>query len=186
MKSLENTPTKFNIPHGFSKKVSELNEINSFNFERGLKSKDLPELYFTNLAKDQSEEEYDIVINYYFRYLNRDYSFLDEFVVDNELPFNEREERLFSIIKEIQSVKYNEKDCKKIIKLKNIYNTGLHLYLFSNHNNYSILLIDLYHLAIYGRKFVNGKEYNTPIQRLYKFRSKNTYKLDDIIELNNK
>lgn len=185
MKSLENTLERFRTTSEFTKKVSAIGNIKSFDFERGLKSKDIPENHFTNFAKSQNDEAYDITLRYYMRFLDKDYTFLDEFHVDEELTYNYREDRLFEIINNIQKVKYTKKDCHKIIKMKNVYDKGLHLYLYKNNDNYSILLIDLYHLAIFGRKIENGKEHITPIYKQYRWYKDNVYPLDDIKILGN-
>lgn len=185
MKSLGNTLERFKQPSEFTKKVSSIGDIKSFNFERGLKSKNIPTYHFTNFAKDQNDEAYDITLNYYMRFLDNDYSFFDEFYVEEELYYNYREDRLFDIINDIQKVKYTKNDCHKIIKMKNVYNKELHLYLYKNNDNYSILLIDLYHLAIFGRKIENGKEHITPVYRKYRWHSGNNQSLDYIKILGN-
>ena len=48
-----------------------------------------------------------------------------------------------------------------------------------------IILIDLYHLSVFGRKIENGKEHITPIKRKYRWHSDNRYPLDDIKVLGN-
>ena len=180
MKSLENTLERFSKTSEFTNKISTIGKIKSFNFERGLKSKKIPKIYFTNLAKTPNDETYDITLKYYMRFLENDYTFLDEFNVEEELYYNYREDRLFKIINDIQKVKYTKNDCHKIIKMKNVYNKELHFYLYKNNDNYSILLIDLYHLAIFGRKIVDGKEHITPIDKQYRWHKDNIYLLDDI------
>lgn len=185
MKLLESTLEKFRKSSSIKRNISLFNYIKSFNFERGLKSKNIEENNFTNFAKSQDDEVYDITLRYYMRYLDNDYTFLDEFSVDEELVYNYREDRLFQIINKIQKVKYTKEDCHKIIKMKNNYDKKLHFYLYKNNDNYSIILIDLYHLAIFGRKFDNGKEYLTPIKRQYRWYKDNIYPLDDIKILGN-
>ena len=185
MKSLENTLERFRTTSEFTKKVSAIGNIKSFDFERGLKSKNLPENHFTNFAKTQNDEVYDITLRYYMRFIDKDYTFLDEFHVDEELNYNYREDRLFQVINKIQKVKYTKEDCHKIIKMKSNYNKELHFYLYKNNDNYSIILIDLYHLAIFGRKIANGKEHITPVKRKYRWHSDNNQPLDDIKLLGN-
>lgn len=164
-------------------KVFDIKSIKHFNFERGLKSKNIKEYCFTNFSKNQTDEAYDIVIKYYLQYLNNNHDFLDDFVID-ELSYNARVERLFKIINKIQGVKYNKRDCQKIIKMKNVYNKELHLYILKNKDNYSILLIDLYHLAIFGRNFESGREHITSIDKKYRYHSNNEYSLDELLLLN--
>ena len=74
MKSLENTLERFSKTSEFTNKISTIGKIKSFNFERGLKSKKIPKIYFTNLAKTPNDETYDITLkyyNYHYSYTNR-------------------------------------------------------------------------------------------------------------------
>ena len=110
----------------FTKKIIDTQIIKDFNFEKGLISKNDKENMFINYAKYGDEEVYNLVMDYYIRYLSGDYSFLDEFEVD-ELTYGDRVERLLEIIKNVQNTKYSKSDLQYIIKMKNIKNKALHL-----------------------------------------------------------
>lgn len=166
----------------FSKTIFDKSNINRINFERGLISKNIKEFNFVNYANSQDETIYNIVVDYYIRYLGGDYSFIDEFEMD-ELKPNYRVDRLLDIINSIQKLKYSTKDCQYILKMKHNEEKALHFYFKRNKNNLSLLLIDLYHLGIYGSLFKNGKEYVVPIERIYKKNKHNKVDLSQIKEL---
>lgn len=169
----------------FNKSIFDIKLISSFNFEKGLISKDIPEYSFNNFANSTSDEEYNLVINYYIGYLNGDYSFLDnDFDMDEDiLQFSDRVKRLFNIIYKVQNTKYYEKDCQYILKMNNNINKNLHFYIRKNNFNISILLIDLYHMGIYGERYINGKKKPIRMERLYKHHKDNKYNLSEIKKL---
>lgn len=163
----------------FSKQLLFSSSIDKIDFERGLVSKNVSEFNFINYANNQDEYCYNLVLDYYIRYLDGDYSFLDEFEMD-ELTINYRVDRLLNIINYIQKTKYKEKDCKYILKMKCLKEKPLHFYFRRNKKNLSLVLIDLYHLGIYGSFFVDGKEKVVSIERIYRRNKNNECDLKEI------
>lgn len=172
---------KFNNSR-FTKTILDSSNINRIDFERGLISKNIKDFKFVNYANSQDEVVYSIVTDYYIRYLEKDYSFIDEFEMD-ELKKGYRVDRLLSIINFVQKSKYSTKDCQYILKMKHNEEKPLHFYFRKNKNNLSLLLIDLYHLGIYGSLFKNGKEIVVPIEKIYKRNKFNDVDLAQIKEL---
>lgn len=168
----------------FSKNSFSISSIKSFNFEFGLKSNNLPNLYFTNFASSQDEEVYNLVLDYYISYLNNDYSFLDSDFEMDELDPGYRAERLFDIIEAIHKIKYGKKDCEHILKMNNTKNPELHFFITRNKNNLKMLLIDLYHLGIYARIYgKSGKSILIPIEKKYRRHKKNDINLSELMVL---
>lgn len=168
----------------FSKNKFGISSIKTFDFEFGLKSKNLPDCNFTNFANSQDEEVYNLVMDYYISYLNNDYSFLDSDFEMDELDPGYRAERLFDIIAAIQRIKYQKKDCRHILKMNNNKNPELHFFIRRNKNNLKMLLIDLYHLGIYSRLYgKKGKAILVPIEKKYKRYRKNDIDLSELISL---
>ena len=166
----------------FTKKIIDTQIIKDFNFEKGLISKNDKENMFINYAKYGDEEVYNLVMDYYIRYLSGDYSFLDEFEVD-ELTYGDRVERLLEIIKNVQNTKYSKSDLQYTIKMKNIKNKALHFFVKSSRKNLSLVLIDLYHLGIYGTHYVNGKIQKSSIEKIYKRNKQNEIDLKHLNQL---
>lgn len=159
-------------------------EYNITDFSFGLKSKNIKSQHFTNFAKSYDDDAYDSVLQYYIQYLEQDYSFIDDFEFDEDgIDKGYRVDRLFEIIKEIQKIKYTNKDCRYILKMKNIYNKELHLYFSYHGNNLKLILVDLYHLGIYGDRKIDGKSKPINIERLYKHHRNNDCNLADILSL---
>ena len=157
-------------------------EVRNFDFKRGLKSINSKELLFINMASQETEEVYDTILNMYLMSLDGDYSFLDEFLGDELIP-DYKTERLLEIIKKVQKIKYSTKDLKYIFKFNDKKNKNLHFFIRKSGNNWSLLLIDLYHMAIYGENIVNGKVKPIPMQKIYKRYKNNICKLDEISQL---
>lgn len=153
--------------------------IKSLDFEKGLKSLDSPKDYFINMASSQDEKVYDDVTNMYIQYLDNDYSFLEDFLVD-ELLYDYKTERLLKILQKVQKNKYSVYDLKYIFKLNNKKNPELHFFIKNSRGNFSILLIDLYHLGIFGKKNTNGKSLIIPLEKIYKRKKNNKCKLENI------
>lgn len=153
--------------------------FNRFDFERGLKSVDLKEFWFINKASSQKEEVYDMLLNMYIKCLDNDFSFLDDFGGE-ELLLDYKAERLLNIINKVQKSKYKTKDLKNIYKFKNQQNKELHLYIKESRGNLSLLLIDLYHMGIYGDKIVDDKAITIPMEKIYKRHKNNMCMLDDM------
>lgn len=153
------------------KKSFDIINISKFDFEKGLISKNDKENNFTNFFKCKEELGYELIEEYYIRFLDNDYSFLDEFEV-GYLTSGDRVNRLFDIIKSVQKIKYKNKDLAYIIKLNSVRDKKLHFYIRQNRNNLSLILIDLYHLGIFGEYYINGKPQKSSIGKLYK-RNKN-------------
>lgn len=160
-------------------------DYNITDFSFGLKSKNIPEHHFTNFAKDYEDKAYNMVLQYYIQYLEHDFSFIDDFEFEEDsLNKGYRVDRLFEIIRQIQKIKYTNKDCRYILKMKNIYNKELHLYFSYHGNNLKLILVDLYHLGIYGERIIDGKLKPINIERLYKHHKYNNFDLADILLLN--
>ena len=160
----------------------ETNKIKNFNFEKGLVSVDSPLLFFINKAKSEDEIAYNTIVEMYLRYLEEDYTFIDEFVMD-EVYFDYRAERLLKILKLAQKIKYNKKDLKHIFKLNNKDNPELHFFVKKSRDNFTLLLIDLYHLGIYGERKINKKISPISLKSIYKSKKNNTCELEKILEL---
>ncbi len=154
----------------------------SFDFKKGLKSIDYKEEKFINKASCETEFGYDAVINMYFSFLNGDYSFLDDFIGD-EILNDYKADRLLKIISKVQRTKYSSNDLRKIFKFKYINDAKLHFYIKESRGNLSLLLIDLYHMGIYGENIVNHKVRTIPMEKIYKKYKSNKCMLDDIIKL---
>ena len=139
------------------------------DFEFGLISKDIEKYHFINYADSQDDEAYNYILDYYVSYLSGDYSFINYFDFDDEgISPGYRADRLFGIIKEIQKIKYTNKDCKHILNL-----------FFSYHNdNLKLILVDLYHLGIYGTRYIDGKINEISIERKYKHHKRIKTKVD--------
>lgn len=160
--------------------------INKFNFESGLISKKIEDLHFTNYAVDTNDEAYNYVLSYYINYLDNDYSFINtDFNMDEAegLNINYRTLRLLDILSKVQNQKYSKKDCKYILKLNSTKCSELHFYFRKNKNNLKLILIDLYHLGIYGTRYIEHKERIIDIERLYRHHKNNNCDLADIKKL---
>lgn len=103
---------------------------------------------------------------------------------EEELKPNYKVLRLLNILQEIQGRKYSEKDCPYILKLNSLKDAKLHFYLWKSRNNLKLILIDLYHLGIFGRRYICGKENFINIERLYRHHRKNNCDLAEIKEIN--
>jgi len=180
LKSVNSIDVRFNR---FKKKCRfQSFAINNFDFNRGLVSVDSPKLFFINKAFSEDEDVYNMVVNMYLRYLDNDYSFLNDFLTDEIIP-DYKADRLLEILKIAQKIKYTNKDLTTIFKMNNREDARLHFFIKVSRNNFSLLLIDLYHMGIYGDNIVNGKVRKIPMQKIYKRYKKNTCKLETIKEL---
>lgn len=156
--------------------------INTFNFENGLHSiKDIKN-NFINFAKSENEEEYNEVVNDYICFLNRDNSFLNNYIGDEIIP-GYRADRLLSILSIVNKQKYKQQDLPSIIKLKNNHHPKLHYFIKKSRNNFKLILVDLYHLAVFGEKIVKGKTKIIPIEKIYRKNKDNTINLEIIKKL---
>ena len=160
------------------KNTIDIKSISKFDFEKGLISKNDEENQFVNFLKYNDEQGYKIVEEYYLRYLYGDYSFLDEFELD-ELTRGDRVERLLSIIKNVHKIKYTNRDVPHIIKLKSVKDKRLHFFIKKSRNNLTLILIDIYHLGIYGTHYINGKPQKTSIRKIYRRYKDNKIDLAD-------
>lgn len=179
------TINNINIRYNRFKKNTRFDSspIKSFNFKKGLKSIDLSQEHFINKASKPEEKGYDAVTDMYLQHLENDYSFIDDFLSD-ELLFDFKAERLLRILNAVQKTKYKKTDLKSIFKMKNKNNPELHFYIKKSRDNYSVLLIDLYHLGIYGDKILpNGKRVPISLESIYKSKKNNCYDLEKIKEL---
>jgi hypothetical protein len=181
---MQNNSNSINIRYNRFKANTKYGILNfeNFNFEKGLKSINSKKLYFINNASSESEEVYDYIINVYLMFLDKDYSFFDEFVCDELIP-DYKADRLLNIIKEVQNVKYRRKDLQNIFKLKNNKDKKLHFFIRKSRNNLSLILIDLYHMGVYGDNIVNGVARTIPMEKIYKRYKNNEVKLDKIKEM---
>lgn len=166
----------------FSKTIFDSSSIGKIDFERGLVSKKNKDLNFVNYANNQDEKVYNIVMDYYIRYLEKDYSFIDEFEMD-ELTDGYRVDRLLNIINYVQNTKYSTEDCRYILKMKHNEEKPLHFYFKRSKNNLNLILIDLYHLGIYGSLFKNGKEHIISVERIYRRNKNNEIDLMELKKL---
>ncbi len=175
------TINTINVRYNRFKKNTRFENIpfNKFDFESGLISVDLPKHSFINKASSEKEEIYDCVVDMYLSYLENDFSFINGFQGD-EILLDFKAERLLDIIKEVQHQKYKIKDLETIIKFNNINYPQLHFFIKKSRNNLKVLLIDLYHMGIYGDLIEDGKAKKITMQKLYKKYKNNEYYLDDI------
>lgn len=165
-----------------SKRFIEYDICKKFDLKRGLKSIDLKEYLFINKASSEDEEAFNIIVDLYIKCLEDDYSFIINLKGD-EIISGYRADRLLDIINKVQNTKYNNKDLKKILKFRYDNHPELRLYVLMSRKNYSVLLIDLYHLAIYGDYKKNGKLITIPMDKRYRRYRKNTCCLERIIDL---
>ena len=151
------------------------------DFSDGLISKKIPQLHFTNYAKSENEDGFNIVLDYYIRYLNGDYSFIDDFTFDEDgIDGGYRAERLLKIIKELRNIKYKQSDYPFILKMNHKINDTLRFFWSHHNNNLRLIFIDLYHLGIYGNRYIDKKSKPISIERLYKSKSNNDIPLEKI------
>ena len=175
---MQNRFKQSNLTKRINSKKFNIESIGKFDFERGLISKSDDNLYFTNFLKEANEQGYQLVEEYYIRFLENDYSFLDEFEV-NEVTKGFRADRLLKIIKLVQKAKYKETDLPYIIKLNSVRDKRFHLYIRVNKNNLSLILIDIYHLGIFGEYYVNNKPQNASVEKIYKRHKNNSINLSE-------
>lgn len=180
LKTTNNIKIRYNR---FSKKTRFIPvNMKTFNFEKGLISVDLPKLYFINKTVDENEEVYNIILEMYISYLNGSFNFLDNFLFDELIP-DYKTERLLDILNATQNTKYGMKELKNIFKLNNQDNKELHFFVRKSRDNFSLLLIDLYHLGVYGERVVKGKVIPISIKSIYKSKQHNNCCLEKIKEL---
>lgn len=161
-------------------------DFKSFDFEKGLKFINDKVNHFTNFATSEDEETYNLIVDYYIQYVeNGDFSFLTEFKIENINP-GERIDRLLDIISKVQKTKYKKQDLPFIYKYKSKKYGELRFFIKVSKKNISLLLIDLYHLGIFGRKIQNGKQIIIPIEKNYKKHKHNQCSLSKIKELKDK
>lgn len=166
------------------KKTQNIMNIDRFDFERGLKSFNDEKLMFTNMSSHESEDIYDMVIDIYLNYLIDSNNFLQDFK-GYELENDYKIERLLKIINGTQKTKYKMSDIPYILKLNNKKDERLHFFIKYSGKNASLILIDLYHLAIYGEWYKGGKFMHNSISKTYKHNKNNSCKLEKILELIN-
>lgn len=171
---------RFNI----KKRTKSILSINKFDFERGLKSFNDEKLLFTNMSKHESEDVYNLVVDIYLNYLVDDGKFLDDFIVYDLEP-SDRVDILLNIINGTQKTKYKISDVPYILKMNNLIDKRLHFFIKQSGKNASLLLIDLYHLAIYGELYENGKFKHNSIPKTYKCYKNNSCGLEKILNLKN-
>lgn len=175
-KSNKNNRFQKNI---FNIKKSKLEEFGKFDFDRGLVSINDKENMFINYFKYNDEQGYEMIEDYYINFLYGDYSFLNDFEIDYLRP-SDRVDRLLQIIKNIQGIKYKKEDLQYILKLNNLKDKRIHFFVRVNKNNLSLLLIDIYHLAIYGEHYINGKFQHNSIEKTYKRYKNNEISLEEL------
>lgn len=167
-----------NLEKRFNKKALKSTDINKFDFEKGLISKNDEKNKFVNFFKYKDEIGYQIVEEYYIKYLYDDYSFLDDFILC-ELTQGNRTDRLLDIIKNIHGTKYKNSDLQYIFKLNNVKDKRIHFFIKKSRNNITLLLIDLYHLGIFGTLYIKGKPQHNSIEQTYKRYKNNKIALDE-------
>lgn len=162
----------------FAKNIIDITDITNFDFESGLISKNDEVNQFINYLKYNNELGYEIIEEYYLKYLYNDYSFLNEFEL-YELTPGDRVDRLLSIIKNVQKIKYKEKDLPYILKLNSMRDPKIHFFIRRNKKNLKLILIDIYHLGIFGTHYINKKPQKTSIEKIYKRHKENKIDLAD-------
>ena len=165
-------------------RTKDILSIKEFNFERGLKSFNDEKLKFTNMSLSEDEDVYNMVVDIYLNYLVDGSNFLDDFI-GYELEYDDKIERLLQIINGTQKTKYKISDIPYILKLNNKNDERLHFFIRYSGKNASLILIDLYHLAIYGEWYKGGKFMHNSIPKTYKHNKNNSCKLEKILELIN-
>lgn len=171
---------RFNI----KSRTKDILSIKKFDFERGLKSFNDEKLMFTNLSLSEDEDVYNMVVDIYLNYLTDGSNFLDDFI-GYELESDYRIGRLLQIINGTQKTKYKISDIPYILKLNNKNDERLHFFIRYSGKNASLILVDLYHLAIYGEWYKDGKFMHNSIPKTYKHNKNNSCKLEKILELIN-
>ena len=162
----------------FAKNIIDVEDIENFDFESGLISKNDEANQFINYLKYNNETGYELIEEYYLKYLYNDYSFLNEFEL-HELTRGDRVDRLLNIIKNVQKIKYKEKDLQYILKLNCVRDPKIHFFIRKNKKNLKLILIDIYHLGIFGTHYINGKPQKTSIEKIYKRYKDNKIDLAD-------
>lgn len=166
------------------RRAKDILSIKEFNFERGLKSFNDEKLKFTNMSLSEDEDVYNMVVDIYLDYLMDGSNFLDDFI-GYELENDDKIERLLQIINGTQRTKYKISDIPYILKLNNKNDERLHFFIRYSGKNASLILVDLYHLAIYGEWYKGGKFMHNSIPKTYKHNKNNSCKLEKILELIN-
>lgn len=166
----------------FKKRTKSTLSIEKFDFERGLKSFNDSKLQFTNMSKNETEDVYNLVVDIYLNYLIGDGKFLDDFIV-YDLIKGDRIDRLLDIISGAQKTKYKISDIPYILKMNNSVDKKLHFFIKQSRKNASLLLIDLYHLAVFGELYIDNKPQHISIPKIYRSNKRNLCKLEKILEL---
>ena len=156
--------------------------IKKVDFENGLKSKDLKNLYFINFAGDENESAYCLVKELYSFCLAGNYDFLNTLIID-DLDKGYKVDRLLDIISNIQGKKYTSGDMTSIYKTRYQDHKELRIYIKRSRNNLSVILIDLYHLGIFSKVYENGKAKIIPLYKKYRRYQHNSVMLDDLKKL---
>jgi len=184
---LPKSPKKIYARHNRFKPNTTYQEmtIKKFDFNRGLKSISSKKLLFINKASSEDEDVYDIVLNAYILYLEGSYNFLDDFVGDEIIP-DDKATRLLDIINSVQKTKYDIKDLTRIYKLNHKTKKDLHFFIKKSKNNFSLLLIDLYHMGIFGINYEhNHKGISESMEKKFKRYKNNDVELERIKNIAN-
>lgn len=111
---------------------------------------------------------------------------LNNYIWD-ELYYKEKViERLIDIINKFHNANFQVSDITKIFKLKNKFESKIHLYVIINNDVAEILLIDLYHLIIPGDLYSNHRLVKritfNDLPKKYDKVKDNCYNLSNILE----
>lgn len=158
-------------------------QFNSFSFGKSLKSYNNKELLFTNYVNSEKNENYLRLKKIFEKFNKNDYSFLTEsfLELDEVIYTYKTADRLLDIINKGYGRFYTKKDLKRIYKIKNKENKKFQLFLDVNNNNATVILIDLFHLAISADiTKSNGIVIKTDLNKLYNKQSNNKWNISNI------
>ena len=159
--------------------------VNKFDLGKSLNSINYFDIFFTNYAKSNNQKEFKIIRDLYIKTLNND-NVLNNYIWD-ELYYKEKViERLIDIINKFHNANFQVSDITKIFKLKNKFESKIHLYVIINNDVAEILLIDLYHLIIPGDLYSNHRLVKritfNDLPKKYDKVKDNCYNLSNILE----
>lgn len=129
-------------------------EFENLEMDFAMKSIKLEKQEFTNLCKSLSSQQYIMLKELYHRYKNGE-NILSDFCLDELLPFNNMPR-----LKEI--IRYNlvNQDFKiyEIFKFSYKKNNKIRFFIKNNNGKLSVVLIDLFHLALPSKYYDSEAE----------------------------
>lgn len=168
----------------FKSPISKLDKYKSFTFGKSMKSFKNDKLCFTNFVNTNKNENYKRLEDIYIKSLYEDYSFIEnDFGYLDEVNYTYKTgDRLLEIVNKGYGHKYKMSDLSKIHKMKNKDNPKFQLYVYESRGNLTVILIDLFHLAIPADIYKNdGSIIKTQLNKIYSKYATNSWNIDKIL-----